>query len=135
MPRLRKFLSFYTPLRIIDAIFLFPLTVCFHIYRYDYFSSYRNAIQVLLLFGVIQGCQIATTTWLQKWVGVSATTTHGVGYYMGIYAVLVFAYMLLTVWTSYTTMVSAGVRASQRLHNNLLNNVLRLPMSFFDTTP
>ncbi|KFH68799.1 hypothetical protein MVEG_05603 [Podila verticillata NRRL 6337] len=98
-------------------------------------ASYRNAIQVLLLFGIIQGCQIATTTWLQKWVGVSATTTRGVGYYMGIYAVLVFAYMLLTVWTSYTTMVSAGVRASQRLHNNLLNNVLRLPMSFFDTTP
>ncbi|KAG0359164.1 Canalicular multispecific organic anion transporter 2 [Podila minutissima] len=98
-------------------------------------ASYRNAIQVLLLFGVIQGCQIGTTIWLQQWVGVVSTTTHGVGFFMGIYAVLVFAYMMLTVWTSYTTMVSAGVRASQRLHNNLLNNVLRLPMSFFDTTP
>ncbi|KAF9319799.1 Canalicular multispecific organic anion transporter 2 [Podila horticola] len=98
-------------------------------------ASYRNAVQVLLLFVVIQGCQIGTTTWLQKWVGVVSTTTHGVGYFMGIYAALVFAYMMLIVWTSYTTMVSAGVRASQRLHNNLLNNVLRLPMSFFDTTP
>ncbi|KAG0032210.1 hypothetical protein BGZ81_011465 [Podila clonocystis] len=98
-------------------------------------ASYRNAIQVLLLFAVIQGCQIGTNTWLQKWVRVASSTTHGAGYFMGIYAALVFAYMMLTVWTSYTTMVSAGVRASQRLHNNLLNNVLRLPMSFFDTTP
>ncbi|KAF9909339.1 hypothetical protein EC991_008724 [Linnemannia zychae] len=94
-----------------------------------------NVIQVLVLFCVIQGCQIGTNTWLENWVNVAKTSTHSVGYYMGIYAALVLAFMLLTVWTSYTTMVTAGVRASERLHNMLLNNILRLPMSFFDTTP
>ncbi|GJJ72924.1 ATP-binding cassette, subfamily C (CFTR/MRP), member 1 [Entomortierella parvispora] len=111
-------------------------SIHWHVYKvYAKAASYRNAIQVLILFVVIQSCQIGTNTWLQNWVEVVNDTTHSVGYYMGIYAVLVVGFMLLTVWTSYTTMVSAGVRASERLHNDLLNNVLRLPMSFFDTTP
>ncbi|KAF9143116.1 Canalicular multispecific organic anion transporter 2, partial [Linnemannia schmuckeri] len=94
-----------------------------------------NVIQVLILFCIIQGCQIGTNTWLEHWVNVAKTSTHTVGYYMGVYAALVVIFMLLIVWTSYTTMVSAGVRASKQLHNMLLNNILRLPMSFFDTTP
>lgn len=98
-------------------------------------SGMFNVIQVLILFCIIQGCQIGTNTWLEHWVNVAKTSTHTIGYYMGVYAALVVIFMLLIVWTSYTTMVSAGVRASEQLHNMLLNNILRLPMSFFDTTP
>ncbi|KAG0369091.1 hypothetical protein BGZ54_000347 [Gamsiella multidivaricata] len=106
------------------------------IYRiYAKAVSYRYVIQVLFLFLVIQCCQIGTNSWLQNWVKVAETSFHGTSYFMGIYAVLVVSYMILIVWTSYTAMVTAGVRGSERLHNNLLNNVLRLPMSFFDTTP
>ncbi|KAF9271390.1 Canalicular multispecific organic anion transporter 1, partial [Linnemannia elongata] len=94
-----------------------------------------NVIQVLILFCIIQACQVGTNTWLEHWVNVAKTSTHTIGYYMGVYAALVIIFMLLIVWTSYTTMVSAGVRASEQLHNMLLNNILRLPMSFFDTTP
>ncbi|KAI1314400.1 hypothetical protein EDD11_002226 [Mortierella claussenii] len=111
-------------------------SIQWHVYRiYAKAASFRCVIQVLVLFVVIQGCQIGTNTWLQYWIRVANTSVHNIGYYMGIYAVLVISYMLLTVWTSYTTMVTAGVRASDRLHSSLLNNVLRLPMSFFDTTP
>ncbi|KAF9357739.1 Canalicular multispecific organic anion transporter 2 [Mortierella sp. NVP85] len=98
-------------------------------------ASYRYVVQILLLFLIIHSCHIGTNAWLQDWIKVAHTSTHGIGYYMGIYAVLIVAYMLLIVWTSYTTMVTTGLRASERLHNNLLNNILRLPMSFFDTTP
>ncbi|KAF9361945.1 Canalicular multispecific organic anion transporter 2 [Mortierella sp. AD094] len=98
-------------------------------------ASYRYVAQILLLFAVIEGCQIGTNIWLERWVVVANTSDHGIGYFMGVYAVLVIAYMLLVVWTSYTTMVTAGVRAAEFLHDRLLNNVLRLPMSFFDTTP
>ncbi|KAF9080158.1 Canalicular multispecific organic anion transporter 1, partial [Mortierella sp. AD031] len=94
-----------------------------------------NVVQVLVLFCIIQACQIGTNTWLEHWVNVVHTSERTIGYYMGVYAVLVVIFMLLIVWTSYTTMVSAGVRASDTLHNTLLNNILRLPMSFFDTTP
>ncbi|KAG0045022.1 hypothetical protein BGZ83_009725 [Gryganskiella cystojenkinii] len=111
-------------------------SIHWHVYKiYAKAASYKNAIQVLCLFIVIQGCQIGTNTWLRNWVEIVNHAPHGLGYYMGIYAALVVAYMLLTVWTSYTTMVTVGVRASERLHTDLLNNVLRLPMSFFDTTP
>ncbi|KAF9179056.1 Canalicular multispecific organic anion transporter 2 [Haplosporangium sp. Z 767] len=111
-------------------------SIHWHVYKtYAKAASIRNVIQIMLLFMVIQSCHIGTNIWLQQWVEVVNDSTHSVGYYMGIYAVLVIICMLLIVWTSYTTMVSAGVRASKRLHNNLLNNVLRLPMSFFDTTP
>ncbi|ORZ07986.1 ABC transporter type 1, transmembrane domain-containing protein [Lobosporangium transversale] len=96
-------------------------------------ASYFYVCQILFLFIIIQACQIGTNTWLQYWV--RDNQTHSIGYYMGIYAILVVTFMLLIVWTSYTTMVTAGIRAGERLHNRLLTNVLRLPMSFFDTTP
>lgn len=54
---------------------------------------------------------------------------------MGIYAGLITCYMLLIVCTTCIALTTAGIRASKRLHDSLLYNVLRLPMSFFDTTP
>ncbi|KAF9570304.1 Canalicular multispecific organic anion transporter 1, partial [Lunasporangiospora selenospora] len=111
-------------------------SIQWHVYHiYAKAASYKYALLVLALFCIIQGCHIGTNTWLQSWVKVANHSSHGIGYFMGIYAVLIVIYMLLTVWSSYMTMVSAGVRASRRLHNTLLANVLRLPMSFFDTTP
>ncbi|KAF9933093.1 hypothetical protein FBU30_006594 [Linnemannia zychae] len=55
--------------------------------------------------------------------------------FLGIYAVLVFCYMMLHMVVTYVVMVLAGIRASRILHDNLLNSIFRLPMSFFDTTP
>ncbi|KAF9206079.1 Multidrug resistance-associated protein 1 [Haplosporangium sp. Z 27] len=98
-------------------------------------ASYRYVIQILILFVVMDVCQIGTNVWLEEWVQNANTSVHGIGYYMGIYAALVVIFMFLVVWTSYTTMVTAGVRAAELLHDRLLKNVLRLPMSFFDTTP
>ncbi|CAO3570447.1 unnamed protein product [Mortierella alpina] len=98
-------------------------------------ALYRNVIQIMILFFIINACHIGTNLWLQDWVSVAESAPHGVGYYMGIYATLILVYMILIVWTSYTTMVTVGVRASRQLHGRLLDNVLRLPMSFFDTTP
>lgn len=92
-------------------------------------------IQILVLFFIINACHVGTNLWLQDWVSVAENAPHGVGYYMGVYAAIILIYMILIVWTSYTTMVTVGVRASRALHSRLLDNVLRLPMSFFDTTP
>ncbi|KAG0214051.1 Multidrug resistance-associated protein 1 [Mortierella sp. GBA30] len=111
-------------------------SIHWNIYKiYAKAASYRNVVQILCLFLIIHACHIGTNIWLQDWVKVAENAPHGIGYYMGIYAVLVILYMMLIVWTSYTTMVTVGVKASKKLHNSLLNNVLRLPMSFFDTTP
>ncbi|KAF9415902.1 hypothetical protein BGZ76_004727, partial [Entomortierella beljakovae] len=111
-------------------------SIGWHVYNtYAKAASYRYMVIVLVLFAVQQACQVGTNTWLKHWVKAAYESSQGVGYFMGIYAALVIIYMLLTIWTSFTTMVIAGVRASALLHDRLLNNVLRLPMSFFDTTP
>ncbi|KAG0355479.1 hypothetical protein BGZ54_001133 [Gamsiella multidivaricata] len=41
----------------------------------------------------------------------------------------------MNVTVTYVAMVKAAIRASVRLHERLLTKMLRLPMSFFDTTP
>ncbi|KAF9143708.1 hypothetical protein BGX30_014957 [Mortierella sp. GBA39] len=98
-------------------------------------AGYRNMLQAVALFVVIQGCQIGTNIWLQNWIKVAATSTHGIGYYMGIYSVLVVIFMGLIFCASYKIIVMACVQASDRLHSKLLTSILRMPMNFFDTTP
>ncbi|KAF9165613.1 Canalicular multispecific organic anion transporter 2 [Actinomortierella ambigua] len=98
-------------------------------------ASYRNAAIMISIFILQQGCQTGTNLWLKYWINFANDAKQTLGYFMGIYAAMIVAYMLLTIWSSWATMAVAGVRASKYLHNGLLNNVLRLPMSFFDTTP
>jgi len=56
------------------------------------------------------------------------------GEYLGIYAVFGAAQSVLAISSSFSLAV-AGIYASRLIHNRLLVNILRLPMSFFDTTP
>eukprot|EP00516_Mucochytrium_quahogii_P000716 CAMPEP_0203759528 /NCGR_PEP_ID=MMETSP0098-20131031/12567_1 /ASSEMBLY_ACC=CAM_ASM_000208 /TAXON_ID=96639 /ORGANISM=" , Strain NY0313808BC1" /LENGTH=1607 /DNA_ID=CAMNT_0050652537 /DNA_START=285 /DNA_END=5105 /DNA_ORIENTATION=+ len=67
--------------------------------------------------------------------GANATgSEHSVGFYLGIYSVFSFSSLLfislLTVFIATTSLV-----ASKRLHQQLITNVCRAPMAFFDTTP
>ena len=59
--------------------------------------------------------------------------THS-GCYLGIYAGLGFSQAFMVLFSS-LTLASAGVMASRTLHTGMLKNILRSPMSFFDTTP
>ena len=56
------------------------------------------------------------------------------GEYLGIYAVFGVAQTILAICASFC-LAMAGIFASRLIHNRLLVNILRLPMSFFDTTP
>ncbi|KAG0250871.1 hypothetical protein BGZ95_007057, partial [Linnemannia exigua] len=98
-------------------------------------AGYRNMLQAVALFIVIQGCQIGTNIWLRNWIKVATTSTHGIGYYMGIYTVLIVIFMVLIFCASYKIVVMTCVQAADRLHSRLLSSILRMPMNFFDTTP
>jgi len=56
------------------------------------------------------------------------------GEYLGIYAVFGVAQSVLAMSSSFS-LATVGIFASKLIHNRLLVNILRLPMSFFDTTP
>jgi ABC-type multidrug transport system fused ATPase/permease subunit len=82
-----------------------------------------------------QACQIGTNLWLEHWTSLSQSETRSPALFLGIYAVITVMYMCLSFAVTYVIMVWAGLRATARLHDGLLNSILSLPMSFFDTTP
>ena len=72
-------------------------------------------------------------------LSLSHTYTHSSiqlyrGCYLGIYAILGIMRIVFILLNTLILAV-AGVKASRTLHNGMLKNILRSPMSFFDTTP
>ena len=56
------------------------------------------------------------------------------GEYLGIYAVFGIGQITFTLLSSFS-LATGAIFASKLMHKRLLMNILRLPMSFFDTTP
>ncbi|KAG0223089.1 Canalicular multispecific organic anion transporter 2 [Actinomortierella wolfii] len=113
--------------------------------RYAKAASYRNVILVIVLFMAAQALHIATNVWLKYWIGNKKagdkhdidnnSRQHSTALYLGVYALLVVMYMVANGISNYVTPVVGSLRAAAMVHDGLLNRVLRLPMSFFDTTP
>ncbi|KAF8986354.1 hypothetical protein BGZ46_005539 [Entomortierella lignicola] len=103
--------------------------------------SYRNALFCIALFVTSQACLVSTNFWLQYWVSDVASRERdgdpprSISYYLIGYGGLVLLYMILDIIVNYVTEVVCGIRASKALFDNLLTRVIRMPMSFFDTTP
>ncbi|KAG0338569.1 Multidrug resistance-associated protein 1, partial [Podila humilis] len=98
-------------------------------------ASYRNGVLCLVLYVCLQSCQIGTNLWLEHWTSLRDDESHSPAKFLGVYAAITAAFALMQYSVTYVIMVWAGVRATERLHDELLDSVLRLPMSFFDTTP
>ncbi|KAF9974092.1 Canalicular multispecific organic anion transporter 2 [Actinomortierella ambigua] len=110
-------------------------SVGWHIYAiYAKAASLRYSAFVVITFVIAQACQIGTNVWLKHWTS-PASTNSSVALLLGIYALLVLVFAFLNVIAGFSSMVLAALRASERLHENLLSSLLRLPMSYFDTTP
>ena len=56
------------------------------------------------------------------------------GEYLGVYAAFGMGQSILVLFASFS-LALGGIMASRLIHKRLLVNILRLPMSFFDTTP
>ncbi|XP_046361910.2 multidrug resistance-associated protein 1-like [Haliotis rufescens] len=115
----------------------------------EVFLTYARAIGLLpmlvalVMYALFQATSVTSTTWLSKWTddsslkilpSNSSLRMEKNEYYMGIYGVLglvqtSFIMVFSFLWNLRT------VKASRILHSNMLGNVLKAPMSFFDTTP
>ncbi|KAH6790169.1 multidrug resistance-associated protein 2 [Perilla frutescens var. frutescens] len=64
----------------------------------------------------------------------SHTDTHGPLFYNSIYSILSFGQVLVTLTNSFW-LITSSLYAARRLHNAMLNSILRAPMVFFHTNP
>ncbi|XP_038063723.1 multidrug resistance-associated protein 1-like [Patiria miniata] len=108
------------------------------------FKAYINALStvvfmfVILFFVLFNLASVLSNVWLSKWSNetpINGTQPAEVrDRYLGVYGALGVAQGIMLLLASFT--LSFGVlRAARSLYQHLLSNVLRAPMSFFDTTP
>ena len=99
-------------------------------------GGWAIALALLLLFAASTACSLGASAYMSVWVSsVDETTSKEenlrfLGSYAGISAGSLAVLIVLRVGIAL-----AGVSASRQLHNSLADAVLRLPVSFFDTTP
>jgi ABC-type multidrug transport system fused ATPase/permease subunit len=107
-------------------------------------SVYKNYMKAgggylkfgFVYFGFVLSClnQVATTSWISYWTSDAKYEKHSQAFYLGIFFMLAVTLGLVTFVRSFM-LVRFGIDASEMLHRNLLNSIMRAPQSFFDTTP
>lgn len=81
-----------------------------------------------------QFAQLVSQWWLTLWSSDTSYTEHPVHFYQGIYA-LIGVGAAVSGGIRVLVMNGMGVRASRKLHAQLLRAVLRAPLTWYDTTP
>lgn len=95
-------------------------------------GSLWNLWLVIFILVVAQGANIVTSLWLSWWT--SKRLDLATGEYIGAYAALGVAQSLL-MFVFATTLTSFCTTASKVMLHRAISSTLRVPMSFFDTTP
>ncbi|KAJ6796498.1 ABC transporter C family member 2-like [Iris pallida] len=104
-------------------------------------ARYKNALGGLWVVIILLSCYVLTevlrvssSTWLSTWTDQSSPKSHGPGFYNLIYVLLSFGQVLVTLTNSYWLIISS-LYAAKKLHDAMLNSILRAPMVFFHTNP
>ncbi|XP_022785081.1 multidrug resistance-associated protein 1-like [Stylophora pistillata] len=108
--------------------------------KFAVFFSYLKSVgccasflTILSLF-LMEACSVGTGIWLARWSSANVTTDEQRDFYLGIYGGLGLGQGFFNFLVSIFFTIGA-IKASRRLHRNLLVNIMHSPMSFFDTTP
>jgi len=95
---------------------------------------------VLLLIISTQSFKVVSDFWLAKWSESNASEAndseeeHSLKYYIRGYAILSIITIIISLVTNLSSQLTS-LRAMRLLHSKMLDNVVRCPMRFFDTTP
>ncbi|KAK4349562.1 hypothetical protein RND71_032317 [Anisodus tanguticus] len=102
---------------------------------------YKNALGgtwvVLILFMcyfLIEALRVGSSTWLSFWTDQSSSTRYSAGFYNLIYSLLSLGQVMVTLTNSFW-LITSSLYAAKRLHDAMLNSILRAPMVFFHTNP
>ncbi|KAB1997811.1 hypothetical protein ES319_D12G048800v1 [Gossypium barbadense] len=78
--------------------------------------------------------RILSSIWLRFWTDRSASKSYKPEFYILIYALLGFSQVTVTLTNSFW-LITSSLGAARRLHDMMLNSILRAPMLFFQTNP
>ncbi|XP_058197320.1 ABC transporter C family member 12-like isoform X3 [Rhododendron vialii] len=103
-------------------------------------TRYKDALGGFWVVMVLFMCYILTevlrvssSTWLSFWTKRSSSSS-GPGFFILIYALLSFGQVMVTLLNSFW-LITSSLHAARRLHDTMLQSVLRAPMLFFQTNP
>ncbi|XP_048588131.1 multidrug resistance-associated protein 1 [Nematostella vectensis] len=91
-------------------------------------------IFVMLLFILSESSLILSRFWLADWSVTNVTQSSQRDRYLGVYGAFGFAQAFFTLLSSFL-LAYGSIKVSTSLHERLLFNILRSPMSFFESTP
>lgn len=113
------------------------LTLFFFVSSPSDLSSYKIGLLIVFLSILAQICLVGSNLWLKHWIKLTEDPEHSppLSLFLCVYSLLTVCYI-----SFYTVLMCLGysvarIRASEFLHAEFLSKTLRLPMSFFDTTP
>ncbi|KAG0327991.1 hypothetical protein BGZ99_006490 [Dissophora globulifera] len=109
-------------------------------------ASYKNAALVILFHCIGQASLIGTSLWLKYWIkrteessgdhnGDDTPAPPSLKLFLAVFTLLTINYVFMCMLMIYINFVIARIRASFIIHRDLISKLLRLPASFFDTTP
>nr|AAF19743.1 Similar to gb/AF008124 Arabidopsis thaliana glutathione S-conjugate transporting ATPase (AtMRP1) and contains two PF/00664 ABC transporter transmembrane regions and two PF/00005 ABC transporter structures [Arabidopsis thaliana] len=111
------------------------------IISWDVVMRYNKAVGGLWVVMILLVCYLTTevlrvlsSTWLSIWTDQSTPKSYSPGFYIVVYALLGFGQVAVTFTNSFW-LISSSLHAAKRLHDAMLNSILRAPMLFFETNP
>ncbi|KAF9977214.1 hypothetical protein BGZ73_006687 [Actinomortierella ambigua] len=107
--------------------------------------SYKNMLIFVGLMAIAQVFWTLSSLWLVYGIDNSPESDEDdhsdkgkefdLAMFLVVFALLSLAYVIASMMSLWVCFAVARVRAAEVIHSTMLRNVLRLPMSFFDTTP
>ncbi|KAI1317835.1 Multidrug resistance-associated protein 1 [Mortierella claussenii] len=103
-------------------------------------ASYKYAFVVALCHILAQASLVGTSLWLKYWIKRSEDeesdgNTPSLKLFLSVFSLLTLGYVVMCILMIYFGFAIARIRASLILHQDLISRLIRLPSSFFDTTP
>ncbi|RCH98429.1 ATP-binding cassette, sub-C (CFTR MRP), member 9, partial [Rhizopus stolonifer] len=113
-------------------------SVTWDVYKqYAKSCSLYGVIAILILLIFSQLASVGSNVWLKFWSSENQGngTNKSVWYYLAIYALIGWSSTLFSMGQTLVMWVYCAIRSARVLHSEMLDAIIRSPMSFFDTTP